>query len=171
MSQCRARLDDGDRCDTTAAVNLVTGNGVHDNIVVMDAVRNEEGTAFALAWVRDIRDERGEAFTYMFTAEAANSGWGNRYWLPGPPGEVGVAFAWGDQSISDLDTFNDTPGEENGVLIDGTERDRILVEAGIPTEPGRRVGGWLMPRGGHLKEPPANYPFRGVLFVDGVLRY
>lgn len=135
ISQCRATLADEQTCDMSHRWNDVYGNKVYGNSILLGDHVPFDSQAFALGWLRDIKDEYGEPYTYMFTDEARNKGYDNAYWFPEGDEASVVRFAWGDRMIRSLDEFNDTPGEENGHYLDHAERDRILNDAGIPLVP------------------------------------
>jgi parallel beta-helix repeat protein len=135
ISQCRAYLDDERTCDVEHEWNQVHGNEVHDNVIVLGEHTVGTENSFALGWLRDLRDEDGEPYLYMFEPEAGNTGYDNRYWLPDQGNGVQIVFTWNGRDFLDLDDFNSTPGEQDGEFIDEDERDRILDDAGVPLEP------------------------------------
>jgi parallel beta-helix repeat protein len=134
ISQCRAYLASG-TCDLGHPWNNVHGNTVHDNVIVVADDPRAPYNVFALAWLRDTTDGSGGPYTYMYSAQAGNSGSANRYWIPQPEGSTKVGFSWGDTHTSSLAAFNATPGEEGGSYLSDAERDQILAGAGMPTAP------------------------------------
>lgn len=89
---------------------------------------------YPLGWLRKTLDEQGDPFVYMFSDKAQNRGENNRYWLPQPEGSSSVYFSWGDENFVELDAFNATPGEENGIYLSDDEMRSTLEEQGIPPE-------------------------------------
>jgi parallel beta-helix repeat protein len=137
ISQCRAHLADGRTCDLAHPWNAVRGNTVHDNAIIMADDPMAPYNVFPLAWARDIEDAAGSAYRFMFSPEAGNEGYDNRYWLPQPEGSTKIGFSWGDSNTASLSAFNVTPGEERGTYLSDTERDQILTGAGMPMAPER----------------------------------
>lgn len=135
MSQCRAPVSGGQGCDTSHRWSNVSGNEVFRNTIIMAPHDDLDPTVYALGWQRDIVDESGRAYRFMFSDEANNRGYENRYWISPDDRSGEISFAWSDTSFASLDQFNATPGEENGRYLDEDDRDRILTEAGISPEP------------------------------------
>jgi hypothetical protein len=132
ISQCRALLPDGITCDTDHRWNNVSDNYVHHNAIVMNDDPLAPYNVFSLGWVRDIEDENGESYSYMFTPQANNRGLENSYWIPRPEGSTKILFAWGDSSYEQLTDFNATPGEEGGAYMTVAERNQLLHSANMP---------------------------------------
>jgi parallel beta-helix repeat protein len=135
MSQCRSTLADGSTCDTSHRWNNVSGNEVFRNSIIMAPHDDADPTVYALGWQRDITDESGVAYQFMFTDDAANRGYENVYWIDQGDRSGEIGFSWGGTTFAALDQFLATPGGESGRYLDARERDRILEEAGIPVEP------------------------------------
>ena len=132
MSQCRATHED-ETCNTTHRWNNVEGNYVHDNIIIMEDDPRADYNVHPLAWSRDIKDEQGDSYNYMYSPEANNRGSTNGYWIPQPEGSTKIRFAWNNSTIQSLEAFNATPGEEDGYYLNDTEKNTILSSNGMPT--------------------------------------
>ena len=135
LSECRKFLADEVTCDLSHPWNVVIGNSVHDNVIVMPGDVPARAKPYPLGWLRKTLDEQGNPFMYMFSDEAQNSGENNRYWIPQPEGSSSVYFSWGDENYIKLDAFNATRGEENGTYVSDEEMRSILEDQGIPPEP------------------------------------
>lgn len=135
FAMCRGTLADGTTCDLAGRWNVVYGNEVHGNVVVLEAPVPPEYRKFALGWLSFIVDGDGNPVTAMFEPASGNRGYGNVYWFPEGEDASVARYSWGDLDTASLDEFNATPGEDHGRYLDEAERDRILNDAGIPLAP------------------------------------
>ena len=134
ISQCRQYLENGATCDTTHRWNLVDGNHVYDNYIIMEDNPTAQYNVFSLAWLRDIQNADGDNFDYMYTPDADNWGNNNGYWIPQPEGSSKIRFHW-IESYENIDAFNATDGLENEYYLTGREKNQILRAASIPLSP------------------------------------
>jgi parallel beta-helix repeat protein len=99
-----------------------TNDSIHGNNVIMRAMSSDSSDKFALGWLQDWSGA-------LYTAGSANGGYANAYW--NSQAEPSNRYNW-NGGMSTLNTFNGTPGEENGRYLSTTERDTALSLAGIP---------------------------------------
>ncbi len=102
------------------AVKPYTNNFVHDNTCA--SLDNTWG----ISWLEDWAGP-------LFSSTSANRGQNNRYWFPTTE-DGRWRFAWGGY-VSYLSALNATPAEEAGVYLTTTQKNSILVAAGVPTTP------------------------------------
>jgi parallel beta-helix repeat protein len=110
--------------------NNVSGNTVRSNQIF--SVATHDFHNFALAWLEDWNGVIG-------ANGSNNQGADNRYF------HHNADRAWmvfsapsGDEfGFNQLDQFNRTSGENNGQHLSGADRDRILGQHGVPTQPTR----------------------------------
>ncbi len=95
---------------------------VHENTIVAtdDFI---PGNRFGLRWLEDWVGP-------LYATAANNRGANNQYWYPTDTTKV-ARFQWKNE-LTDLDVFNQTPGEENGAYITTALKDQLLSAAEIP---------------------------------------
>jgi Ca2+-binding RTX toxin-like protein len=94
---------------------------VDHNDILMDRLPDR---AYALGWLKS--NPGGN----LYDPAANNRGHDNRYFYPVPE-NLRDRYAW-DERFASLDAFNGTPGEEGGVYLSETEKNRVLAANGIP---------------------------------------
>ncbi|MEK6206488.1 MAG: right-handed parallel beta-helix repeat-containing protein [Chloroflexota bacterium] len=104
----------------------VSGNYVHDNVIVTSHQSSDKSDVMNLGWLQD-------APMGMYDAGRNNRGAANRYWTDKPEPTY-CLFQW-IGCISALAAFNGTPGEEGGQYLTTAERDQKLASSGLPTAP------------------------------------
>jgi parallel beta-helix repeat protein len=100
----------------------IVGNNVHDNTVVIAPTASDTSDKFLLGFLQDWSG-------VLFNPASNNRGASNRYWHA--KAEPTGRFGW-NGTMSRLDDFNATPGEEGGRYLTDSQRDSALSAAGVP---------------------------------------
>jgi hypothetical protein len=104
--------------------DAITGVTIHGNTILRNDRPNQ---AWALAWKMGASE----------TADATNFGENNSYWYNNGASSEGSQdrFAWGATNYKNLTAFNATPGEENGVYLNNTQKNAVVSTYSLPSSP------------------------------------